>query len=225
MNNRGVIIASSADCLAAVLRDTLKNLDVHPVAVAPDDQTLAERVKVSYPCFVLLESCFREQATEEYVVRLARRYRDLRIIVWSASAVKPVMAARYILAGAESFFSLRDRDVSIPDILRRIIAGRYYYPAGVEAILDKESYIPVFGGELTLREIETARLYADGKTTKEIAATLGVKAATVKAHKLHIYRKCGGNTLVDILRYGLMRGFISLEDLTAGQGGKHDSAE
>jgi DNA-binding NarL/FixJ family response regulator len=225
MNNRGVIIASSADCLTAVLRDTLKNLDVHPVAAAPDDQTLTERIKTGYPCFVLLENCLREQAMEEYVLRLMRRYRDLRIVVWSASTVKPVIAARYILAGAESFFSLRDRDVPVTDILHRIIAGKYYYPAGVEAILDEGSYVPVLGGELTLREIETARLCADGKTTKEIAATLGIKASTVKAHKLHIYRKCGGNTPVDILRYGLMQGFISPEDLTAGQGGSHDSAE
>jgi DNA-binding NarL/FixJ family response regulator len=213
MNNRGVIIASGAGCLAAVLRDTLQILDVRPVVVAPDDQTLTERITSGSPRLVLLENCFREEATEEYVLRLAKRYRDLRIAVWSASAVKPVIAARYVLAGAESFFSLREKDVNIAEVLRRIIAGQPYYPAGVKAVLDGGSYVPVFGGELTLREIETARLCADGKTTKEIAAALGVKAATVKAHKLHIYRKCGGNTPVDILRYGIMRGFISPEEL------------
>jgi DNA-binding NarL/FixJ family response regulator len=203
----------------------LKNLDIYPVVIAHNDETLTGGIKTGYPRFVLLENCFREQATEEYVLRLVKRYRDLRIAVWSASEVRPVTAARYILAGAESFFSLRDRDVPVTDILRRINAGQYYYPAGVEDILDEGSYVPVFGGKLTPREMETARLCAGGKTTKEIAAVMGIKAATVKAHKLHIYRKCGGNTPVDILRYGLMRGFISLEDLTAGRGGTHDSAE
>jgi hypothetical protein len=32
-------------------------------------------------------------------------------------------------------------------------------------------------------------------------------------HKLNIYRKCGGSSPVDMLRYGLINGVIGLEDL------------
>jgi DNA-binding NarL/FixJ family response regulator len=213
MNNRCVIIASNADCLTAFLRDALRDLEVYPVVIAHEDQSLKERIASGYPRFVLLENCFHEQATEEYVLRLVRRYRGLRIVVWSASAVKPITVARYILAGAESFFSLRDKETPVTDILDRIRAGGYYYPAEVEEVIGEGSYSPVFEGELTLREIETVRLCVEGKNTRDIAATLGVKPSTVKAHKLHIYRKCGGNTPLDMLRYALSRGIISLEDI------------
>jgi DNA-binding CsgD family transcriptional regulator len=54
---------------------------------------------------------------------------------------------------------------------------------------------------LTPREREVIKLCVNKQSNREIAAALGVKPTTVKAHKMRIYRKCGGNTPVDILRY------------------------
>jgi DNA-binding NarL/FixJ family response regulator len=224
MRNNSIIIASSAALLAIILRDKLRNLDIQAVTVTENDRELMDRIKSGYPRFVLLENCFHEP-TEEYVLRLAKRYRDLRIVVWSASGVKPIIAARYILAGAESFFSLRDTDETIEDILQRIISGQRYYPAEVSGIVDTGSYLPTIGGELTIREIEIIKLCVNGQNNYAIAETLGIKHHTVKAHKLHIYRKCGGNTPVDILRYGLQQGVICPEDLGAGKGEMNDSQE
>jgi two-component system NarL family response regulator len=218
MRSNGVIIATKAVFLADTLRDKLQNLDVYPVLTVRDEQALAGRIQEGYPRFVLMENCFHEQATEEYILRLLKRYRDLRIVVWSASEVKPAITAPYILAGAESFFTLRDTDERIDNILGRIMAGRRYCPAEAEAVIEG-SRLPVIGKGLTLREIEVVKLCIDKKSNREIAATLGVKPSTVKAHKLHIYQKCGGSTLIDILRYGMSRGIISAEDLGAGNGG------
>jgi DNA-binding NarL/FixJ family response regulator len=218
MRNNSIIIATSANALAAVLRDKLRNLGVQAATIAENDGELIDGIKNGYPRFVFLENCFHEQTTEEYVLRLIKRHRDLRIVVWSASTVKPIIAARYILAGAESFFSLRDMDENIRDILKRIIAGQHYYPAAVGTVIDDGSYMPTIGGELTIREIEVIKLCVSGRNNKAIAETLGIRFHTVKAHKLHIYRKCGGNTLIDILRYGLQQGIISPEDLGAGKG-------
>jgi DNA-binding NarL/FixJ family response regulator len=219
MRNNNVIIATSANALAVVLREKLRNLNVQAVTIAENDGELINGIKTNYPRFVFLENCFHEQTTEEYILRLIKRHRDLRIVVWSASKVKPVIAARYILAGAESFFSLRDTDENIRDVLKRIIAGQQYYPAEVETIIDTGSYMPTIGGELTIREIEVLKLCIGGWNNQVIAETLGIKFHTVKAHKLHIYRKCGGNTPIDILRYGLQQGIITPEDLGVGKGG------
>jgi DNA-binding NarL/FixJ family response regulator len=213
MRNNGVIIATNADFLAEVLRDALRDLDTGPVLTVRNENELQARIKNGFPRLVLLENCFRGPATEEYVQKLAGRYRDLRIAVWSAQAVKPVIAARFILAGAESYFSLRDTGEDVAGILGRIAAGRRYCPADVMAVLGSNTYFPDMKGKLTVREIEIIKLSVTGRKNREIADTLGVTVPTVKLHKVNIYRKCGGNTPVDILRYGLMQGVIRPEDL------------
>jgi DNA-binding NarL/FixJ family response regulator len=217
MRNNSIVIATNADFLAEVLRDTLRDLDVGPIVVARDENELMGRTKNSFPWLALVEDCFRGPATEEYVQKLAGRYRDLRIAVWSAQEVKPVTAARFILAGAESYFSLREAGEDIAGILGRIAAGRRYCPAEVKAVVDSDTYFPGMKGKLTMRETEVVKLSTTGRKNREIAEMLGISVATVKLHKVNIYRKCGGNTPVDILRYALTQGLIRPEDLGASK--------
>ncbi|MDR2786168.1 MAG: LuxR C-terminal-related transcriptional regulator [Treponema sp.] len=211
MRYNSAIIATNADFLADILRDTLRDYDVKPVLVMRNENELLAGIKNGCPRFVFLENCFRGQGTEEFILRLVKRNRDVRIVVWSAMAVKPVIAARYILAGAESYFSLRDRDIA--DIVKLIAGGRRYCPPDVQAVIGSETYFPDMTGKLTLREIEIIKLSVTKKNNREIAGALGISVATVKFHKASIYRKCGGNTPVDILRYGLVQGVICPEDI------------
>jgi DNA-binding NarL/FixJ family response regulator len=124
-----------------------------------------------------------------------------------------LIAARFLLAGAESYFSLRDTDERIAGILNRIITGRRYYPADVKTIIESNTYFPDMNGKLTMREIEIIKLSVTRQNNQAIAEVLGISVPTVKRHKVNVYRKCGGNTPVDLLRYGLMQGVICLEDL------------
>jgi DNA-binding NarL/FixJ family response regulator len=206
MRYNNAIIATNADFLADILRDTLRDFNAGPVQTVRNENELMSGIKNGCPRFVFLENCFRDGVTEEYVRRLTRRYRDIRVVVWSVSEVKPPRAAGYIYAGADSYFTLRDRDEQVRAVLGRILSGKHYYPAEVGKILERVDYIPRTGKDLTMREAEVAKLSITGKSRREIAAVLGVKPSTVKMHKLNIYRKCGGNRPVDILRYGLAKG-------------------
>jgi DNA-binding NarL/FixJ family response regulator len=212
MRYNSVIIATNADFLANILRDILRDFDVGPVLTAHNENELLAGIK-NHPRFVFLENCFRGPGTEEFILRLVKRDRDVRIAVWSAMAVKPVIAARYILAGAESYFSLRDPDKNIADIVKLIAGGRRYCPPDVQAVIESDTYFPDMRGKLTLRETEIIKLSITRKNNREIAGALGISTATVKFHKAGIYRKCGGNTPVDILRYGLAQGIILPEDI------------
>jgi DNA-binding NarL/FixJ family response regulator len=211
MNNNSVIIASSAGFLADILRDILRDFEVRPILTARNEKELVTGIQNRYPRFVFLENCFCGPGTEEFILRMVKRDRDIRVVVWSAMAVKAVIAARYILAGAESYFSLRDKDIG--EVLKVITAGRRYCPADVQAVIDSDTYFPDVQGKLTPREIEIIKLTVTEQKNREIAEALGICVATVKNHKARIYRKCGGNTAVDILRYGLTQGVICPEDL------------
>jgi DNA-binding CsgD family transcriptional regulator len=54
---------------------------------------------------------------------------------------------------------------------------------------------------------------AMGKTNKQIGNSLSLSVHTVKYHKANIYRKYGGNSIVDILINGIRRGVIDPNEL------------
>ena len=211
MRNNGVIIATNAEILSGFLREKLRDAGLH-VVVAATDIDLTTKIRSLFPRFIFLEHCFHGQGTDVFVQRTVKHNHNVRIVVWAASEVKPLAAARFITAGAESFFSLRDTESNLETILYRIAGGQPYYPADVGAVLDKDCAFPIIGEELTSREIEIIKLSAAGQTNRQIGEALSMSLHTVKFHRANIYRKCGGNRPVDILRNGLIQGIISSDD-------------
>ena len=56
-----------------------------------------------------------------------------------------------------------------------------------------------------------ARLIAEGKTTKEAAAILGVSAKTLDKHRTSMMNKLGVHDAVSVTRYAIVAGLISLD--------------
>jgi DNA-binding NarL/FixJ family response regulator len=212
MRGNCAVVASNAGGLAAVLRDKLRDIDFQ-VFIAGNDTDLAVRMTSAFPRFLFIEHCFHGYGTAEFIQQTARRYRDVRIAVWAACEVRPMTAARYIQAGAESFFSLRDSEQNIEAVLYRIAGGQRWCPADVTAVLDKDRAYQIIGKEFSEREINVIKLSGMGKTNKEIADCLSVSVHTVKFHKENVYRKLGVKTAVELLINGFKRRIISPEDL------------
>jgi len=205
-----VIIASNADFLADSLREILKDISFQ-VFIAATDNELANKIKDVYPRYIFLEHCFHSYGTDIFIKQIAKR--NLRIVVWTASEIKPLAATRYIAAGADSFFTLRDTYKNIWNILNMIAQGKQYFPADVEELFDRENAYPVIGRALTNRQLEIAKLIISGKSNAEIGKILSLSVNTIKFHKKRIYQKYSINTAVDILRNGVISGVLNMDDL------------
>ena len=213
MSSNSAIIATNASFFANKLLSILQDTGL-PAFIVASDCELVAKIKMVLPKYVFLENCFNGYKTDEYIQQIAKQYRDISIAVWATSEVRSQTAVRYIAAGAESYFSLRDTESNIETIICKIVSGRHYYPADVKEILDRDCAYPLIGKDLTAREIEIMKLTITGKTNQQIGDVLSLSAHTVKFYKTSIYRKCGGNTPIDILRNGLIRGIIRTEDLS-----------
>ena len=211
MRNNSVVIATNATFLADILQGKLRDAGMK-VFVAVTEGELTMKIQTVYPRLIFIESCFRGNGTDTFVKRTAKQNKNVVIVVWAAEQVKPLYAARFIDAGAESFFSLRDSESNIDAILLRIAGGRRFCPAEVEAVIDKDNTYQTIGEELTEREIEIMKLCIKGQSVNEIGKALAISPNTVKFHKKNMYRKCGGEKTVDILRYGLTQGIIRPEE-------------
>jgi two-component system, NarL family, response regulator NreC len=66
--------------------------------------------------------------------------------------------------------------------------------------------------ELTSREKEILQLIAEGRSTKDIAASLYVSIKTVESHRTHIMQKLGVHSVAMLTKYAIREGFTSLEE-------------
>jgi DNA-binding NarL/FixJ family response regulator len=207
-----VIIASNANFLVDALREKLKEFTYRVYSAAADDE-LKVKINEFFPRFIFLEHCFHGCCTDGFVQQFKKKNHNIKIVVWAASEVKPIAAARFIAAGADSYFSLRDSYQNIKNILYRISEGESCYPDDVEAVLDRDCAYPVIGKELTKREIQIAKLLTAGKRNYDICKILSLTIHTVKRHKLRIYQKYGVDNPIEILITALKHRAISLDDI------------
>ena len=59
---------------------------------------------------------------------------------------------------------------------------------------------------LTSREREVVQRIAEGQTTKEIAAHLGLSVKTVESHRINLMRKLDIHETATLVRYAIRRG-------------------
>jgi DNA-binding NarL/FixJ family response regulator len=116
-------------------------------------------------------------------------------------------------AGASGYVLKQSAPTDLIKAIRAVAAGGLY--------LDPAMASQVAGGfvasarisndaqtAISEREGEVLRLVAIGHTNKEIAARLTVSVKTVEVHKANAMRKLGLSGRVDIIRYGVLKGWL-----------------
>jgi len=61
---------------------------------------------------------------------------------------------------------------------------------------------------LTSRELQVLQLVAEGKSTKEVAALLGISFKTAESHRTHLMEKLDIHETAGLVRYAIRRGLI-----------------
>jgi DNA-binding NarL/FixJ family response regulator len=122
------------------------------------------------------------------------------------------------LGNGASAYVLKDSNASdLVHAVREVAAGRRYlspplsdraieiYRETVRAtVIDKYE-------TLTTREREVLHLSAEGCTSSEIAARLGISSRTAETHRSNLMHKLGLHTQADLTRYALRRGIIPMD--------------
>ncbi|MCK4638755.1 MAG: response regulator transcription factor, partial [Bacteroidales bacterium] len=102
------------------------------------------------------------------------------------------------------------------EAINAVYSGKKYLSNKITEViihdyLGKEEEIPNNDPKLSERESEILKLFAEGKTSREISELLFVSVKTVGTHKQHILEKLELKTTTDLVKYALKKGIISLE--------------
>jgi len=122
------------------------------------------------------------------------------------------------LSNGASAYVLKDSSsADLVQAVREVAAGRRYLSPplsdrAIEAYQEKARAAALDKYEtLTTREREVLQLAAEGHTSAEIAARLGISPRTAETHRTHLMHKLGLHTQADLIRYALRRGIIPME--------------
>lgn len=116
------------------------------------------------------------------------------------------LARELVDAGARGYLLKEDADENLlaaVDALRR--GKEYFAPKVAEWVVRdrRAQLVKAPRNALTPRQRETVQLLAEGKSNKEVAATLGISIKTVEAHRANIMMKLNLHSVTELVHYAI----------------------
>jgi len=138
----------------------------------------------------------------------------IRILVLSMHADKHFIKEA-LEAGASGYLSKNCTYSQLIDAINTVYQGKKYLSAKITEVLiddylNKDEDAMGIQQELTERESEILKLIAEGVSARDISTQLFISVKTVGTHKQHILDKLNLKSTVDIIKYAIKKGIISL---------------
>jgi len=197
--------------LAAVID---RQPDLAVIAQAADGHEVCDRVPSLSPDVLLLDIVMPVLGGIEAARWIREKHPRTEVVILTGYHNEAYQRQGFE-AGARGYL---EKTCSIEDLLlaiRHAARGDYFLagPSGRDVVA--EWVRPAVrrqqpGGVVTQRERELAILLADGYSTKEAAAVLGISAKTAETHRAAIMRKLGARNVADVVKYCLRNRLIEL---------------
>jgi two-component system NarL family response regulator len=179
--------------------------DMKIVSEAANGRQAVQQFLLHRPDVLLLDLRMPEMNGMETIQAILEKAPDAKIIVLSTyDGDEDVYRA--LQAGAKAYLLKDSPRAQLLESIRGVYSGQLSIPSAIGARLAASMRTP----KLTKRERDITRLLVDGKSNKEIGATLGVTEGTVKVHTGHIFKKLGAAGRTEAIRKALERGIVHL---------------
>jgi DNA-binding NarL/FixJ family response regulator len=148
----------------------------------------------------------------ETLDQIRKRHPEVKTILFSIHQ-QPAIIRDAVTRGADGYLLKSAATREIVDAIHAVLAGDNYFSPPVArelaaAVRDASASGLVPYGSLSRREREVLNLVAEGLSTREVGAKLGISGKTVEAHRTSLMRKLGVKKATELVRYAVRQGFI-----------------
>jgi len=213
-----IVLADDHALVRTGLRLLLETIpDVNVVGEASDGLEALKLIEKHRPDCVLMDLAMPGMGGVEAVARSRERFPNVPILVVSMYADEAYVH-RALAAGAAGYL-LKDSDKKeLETAVRTVCKGEMYLTPAISktlvAALARKSPQSDAGSPLetlTARQREVLRLVAEGNSTKQVAAVLGLSVKTVEAHRGAIMERLGIRDLAGLVRFAIRSGLVTHE--------------
>jgi DNA-binding NarL/FixJ family response regulator len=125
----------------------------------------------------------------------------------------PHLAAEAFRAGASAYILKISAGEELVHAVREVCAGRAYLTSLIardllSVLIEARSSRAESEDRLTPRQREVLQLVVQGRTMKEVAASLGISQRTAESHKYDMMQALGVRTTAALIQYALQRRII-----------------
>ena len=163
------------------------------------------------PDIVILDLGLPELHGLEVTRRILQRRPDTEVLVLTMHASEELIR-QVLRAGAHGYVLKSDAGEQLITAVRSLQEHQPFLTTRVtEVVLDgflKGVADDAVGEALTPREREVLQLVAEGRSSKSIAAGLGVTVKTIESHRASLMRKLHLRTVADLVRYAVRNGLV-----------------
>jgi DNA-binding NarL/FixJ family response regulator len=187
------------------------------VGEAADGFEALQLIEQHRPDCVLMDLAMPGLSGLEAVRRATKEFAGIPILVLSMHADEAYVH-QALSAGAAGYLLKGSDKQELEFALRTVCRGETYLTPAISktvvAALTKKSERRGVSSHvelLTLRQLEVLRLVAEGNSTKQVAARLGLSAKTVEAHRGAIMERLGIRDLAGLVRFAMRAGLVAYD--------------
>ncbi len=188
-------------------------------ACAENGKQALALVQEKSPDIIITDVSMPDMNGVELCEHLQKLKLNSKVIILSMYASEDYIF-KAIQAGAKGYLTKQDTTkAELISAIHKIVCGEEYYSPAVAGIMMKSyvnqvqkkgSHESKTAQDLTAREREILKLYAEGYSNQEIADKLCISNRTVDAHKNNIMQKFEFKSTVDMVKFAIKNNIVSL---------------
>jgi len=204
-----------------IVRDGIRSLiedanDIFIIGEAGNGEEMLSMLDSAQPDIILLDISLPGMNGIELIPIIKEKYPQMRVLILSMYNADDYIF-NSVRAGANGYLPKNSSKAELLEAIRKICDGNDYFGEEVHKVIvnsyismAKDDKSPDKKQQLSLRELEILKLFAEGYSNKYIADKLFISVRTVESHKNHIMQKFGFKSTVELVKYAIRHKIVEL---------------
>jgi len=205
-----VILADDHQIVRQGIRALIERLGVQVVAEAADGLTLIEQVRLHLPDLAIVDVSMPGLNGIDATRQMVAAVPTLAVVLLTMHDEELHVSAA-LRAGVRGYVLKTQAADELLDAIRTVSTGGTYLSPKVSRMV-VSAYVSgtdSAADPLTARERIVLQLIAEGRTTKDIAATLNLTVKTAESYRARLMEKLDIHDTAGLVRYAIRRGVIT----------------
>ncbi|HNX43072.1 MAG TPA: response regulator transcription factor [Bacteroidales bacterium] len=192
--------------------------EIEVAGEAADAGEMLELLKVREADLAILDIALPDVSGIELARQMAKEFPKVKVIFLSMYTSEEFVF-NAINSGAKGYLPKNISRAELLDAVRAVYRGEEYFAESISNTILKSYIKKAKSGnlenlrnesQLSKREVEVLKWFAQGLTNQEIADKLFISIRTVESHKNHIMQRLELKTTVDLIKFAIRNNLVNL---------------
>lgn len=206
-----IILADDHSIVRQGIKSLLEREGFQVVAEASDGHEAIRHAEALSPDVVVMDIGMPMLNGMEAARELARCCPKVKSILLTQHD-EPQFVSAALKAGVKGYVLKSQITADLVHAIQQVLRGQVYLSPGISGAVMAayKSKTEVAADPLTSRERQVLQLIAEGKSTKVVAALLGVSVKTAESHRSRLMQKLDIHETASLVRYAVKHGLVQI---------------